>query len=357
MLSVKQISKSYPGFEMKDISFQVQQGQYFVLLGRTGVGKSVLLESIAGLIRPDSGCIFLDGRDVTHERMQKRRISLVFQNSALFPHMTVYDNVAYSLRWCGKTKSDVRERVAKLAQDFAIDHLLTARPQTLSGGESQRVSLARAVASEPRCLLLDEPLSSLDATSRSEIRALLRRISAGGQVIVHVTHDYTEAVSLSTHIAVMEDGGIAQIGTVDEIFQHPKSQFVARFVGIRNFFKGQLGDSDGGGASLRRFTTSGLGFSVLSDSPAGQGCIMVRSEDVTMYNAARPTSARNNFEGPIVDIVPVGGGVEVIVDIGRDKSVEVAALITAESVKALDLRRGKNAWVSFKASAAKYIEE
>ncbi len=281
----------------------------------------------------------------------------MFQNSALFPHMSVYDNVAYPLRWCGKTRSQIRERVAELAEDFSIGPLLAARPQTLSGGESQRVSLARAVASEPRCLLLDEPLSSLDTASRSEIRALLRRINANGQIIVHVTHDYTEAVSLSTHIAVMEGGGIAQIGTVDEIFQHPKSQFVARFVGIRNFFKGQLDESHGEGASLRRFTTGGLGFSVLTDSPAGPGYVMVRSEDVTIYNVARPTSARNNFEGPIVDIVPVGGGVEVIVDIGRDKSVEIAALITAESVRALQLRSGKKVWMSFKASAAKYIEE
>ncbi|MHC4425661.1 MAG: ABC transporter ATP-binding protein [Planctomycetota bacterium] len=357
MLSVRQISKSYPGFKMKDISFEVQQGQYFVLLGRTGVGKSVMLETIAGLTHPDSGCIFLDGKDITHEKMQKRQISLVFQNSALFPHMSVYDNVAYPLRRCGRTRSQIRERVAELAKDFSIAHFLAARPQTLSGGESQRVSVARAVASEPRCLLLDEPLSSLDATSRSEIRALLRRISARGQVIVHVTHDYTEAVSLSTHIAVMEDGGIAQIGTVDEIFQHPKSQFIARFVGIRNFFKGQLEGCNGEGARLRRFTADGLGFSVLTDDHVGPGYIMVRSEDVTIYNAVSRTSARNDFEGPIVDIVPAGRGVEVIVDIGPRKPVEVGALITTESVKALDLRCGKKVWVSFEASAAKYIEE
>ncbi len=357
MLSVKGISKTYPGFGIKDVSFDVQPGEYFVLLGRTGVGKSVLLEIIAGLTRPDSGSVLLDGRDITHEKMQNRRISLVFQSSALFPHMSVYGNIAYPLRWCGKAKSQVDQRVAKLAEDFSISHLLRARPQTLSGGESQRVSLARAVASEPRCLLLDEPLSSLDATSRSEIRALLRRISVGGQVILHVTHDYAEAVSLSTHIAVMEDGGIAQIGTVDEIFQHPKSQFVARFVGIRNFFKGRLETSDSEGASLKHFATDGLSFSVLTDSLAGPGSVMVRSEDVTITNVASSTSARNNFEGAIVDIAPVGGGVEVIVDIGKGKRAEIAALVTNEAVSALELRSGKKVWVSFKAAAAKFIEE
>ncbi len=357
MLSVKGISKTYPGFSIEDVSFDVQQGEYFVLLGKTGMGKSVLLEIIAGLTSPDSGSVFLDGRDITHEKMQNRQISLVFQSSALFPHMNVYDNVAYPLRWCGKTKSQVNRRVAKLAEDLAIDHLLKARPQTLSGGESQRVSLARAVASEPRCLLLDEPLSSLDATSRPEIRALLRKISANGQLIVHVTHDYAEAVSLSTHIAVMEDGGIAQIGTVEEIFQHPKSHFIARFVGIRNFFKGRLEAPAGEETGLKHFSTDGLSFSVLTDSPAGPGNVMVRSEDVTIANTAEPTSARNNFEGPIVDIAPVGGGVEVIVDIGRGNSLEIAALITNEAVSALELRSGKKVWVTFKAAAAKFIEE
>ncbi|MHC4323822.1 MAG: ABC transporter ATP-binding protein [Planctomycetota bacterium] len=356
MLSVKAISKTYPGFGIKDLSFDVQEGEYFVLLGRTGVGKSVLLEIIAGLTCPDSGSVLLDGRDITGEKMQNRRINLVFQSSALFPHMSVYDNIAYPLRWCGRKKARVDRRVAKLAGDFAISHLLEARPQTLSGGESQRVSLARAVASEPRCLLLDEPLSSLDATSRSDIRALLRKISAEGQLIVHVTHDYTEAVSLSTHIAVMEDGGIAQNGTVEEIFQHPRSHFIARFVGIRNFFKGRLETPESDGTSLKHFATDGLSFAVLTESPAGPGSVMVRSEDVTITNVAGSTSARNNFEGPIADIVPVGGGVEVIVDIGRDRSLQVAALVTKEAVSALELRPGKKVWVAFKAAAVKFIE-
>jgi len=357
MLSVKGVSKAYPGFGIADVSFDVKQGQYFVLLGRTGVGKSVLLEIIAGLTSPDSGGVFLDGRDITRERIQNRRVGIVFQSSALFPHMNVRDNIAYPLRWCGKAKSEIRERVAGLAEDFSVSHLLQAHPQTLSGGESQRVSLARAVASEPRCLLLDEPLSSLDATSQSEIRSLLRKISADGQLIVHVTHDYAEAVALSTHVAVMEDGGIAQIGTVEEIFQHPKSHFVARFVGIRNFFKGRLQAPEGGRKGLKEFSTDGLDFSVLTEAPAGTGSIMVRSEDVTIANAPSPTSARNNFEGLIVDIAPAGGGVEVIVDIGKGKPAELAALVTNEAVSALELNSGKKVWVSFKASAAKFIED
>jgi len=359
MLSVKNISKSLGTLAVRDVSFEVQPGQYFVLLGASGAGKSVLLETIAGLNYPDAGRVFLDGKDITNEDIQRRRIGLVFQNSTLFPHMTVYENIAYPLR-CRKLKNvQIHKRVAELAEDFAIIHLLKRKVQTLSGGESQRISLARAVASEPRCLLLDEPISSLDVKSRPQMRALLRKINARGQAIVHVTHDYTEAVSLGTHIAVMDTGRIAQAGTVEDVFQHPKSEFVARFVGIRNFFKGRLEKPADGPANSRRFVTDGLGLSVITDNVAGIGFVMVRSEDITICNAAMnvPTSARNNFEGTIADIIPAGTGIEVLINLGVGKPVEVAALISAESVKALELSCGKKVWISFKASAAKYVEQ
>jgi molybdopterin-binding protein len=353
LLSVRNISKCLGTLAVKDVSFDVRPGEYFVLLGASGVGKSVLLETIAGLTDPDAGRIFLDGKDVTCEEIQNRKIGLVFQNSTLFPHMTVYDNVAYPLCCKGLMSSMVRKRVRELAEEFGFTALLKRHPQTLSGGESQRVSLARVVASEPRCLLLDEPISSLDVKARPQMRALLRKIRANGQTIVHVTHDYTEAVSLGTHIAVMEGGTIAQVGTAEEIFKRPKSEFVARFVGIRNFFKGRLEKARKHQKNARRFTTGALDFSVLTDNPGGDGFVCIRSEDVTISNAASSTSARNNFQGTIADIEPVGVGVETIVDIGT----EVAALITAESVKVLELRCGKKVWVSFKASAVKYIEQ
>ncbi len=217
---------------------------------------------------------------------------------------------------------------------------------------------------------MDEPICSLDATSRPQIRALLRRINTNGQTIIHVTHDYTEAVSLGTHIAVMESGTIVQKGKVEDIFQHPKSEFIARFIGIRNFFKGNL-EKVYQQESLRRFKINGLHFSVLTEKPPGSGFVCIRSEDVTISNPDSiigPTSARNNFEGTITDIVRVGPGIEVIVDIGADKAkqandkanntaFEVAALISNESVKTLNLHCGKKVILSFKASAVKYVEE
>jgi len=356
MLSVRNISKAFESFALRDISFEVSAGQYFVLLGPTGVGKSVLLETIAGLTRPDSGNIYLEGRDITHEKIQKRGTAMVFQRGALFPHLNVYDNIAYPLRCTRSAKAQIRKQVRQLAEDFAVSRLLDRMPETLSGGESQRVSLARAVASEPQCLLLDEPISSLDVKSRPQMRGLLRRLNVRGRTILHVTHDYTEAVSLASNIAVMEKGTIAQTGTVEDVFLHPKSEFIARFVGIRNFFNGQLEAATGSGASARRFRTTGPEFFVLSDSSPGPGYVMIRSEDVTISAVYRETSARNNFEGRIVEIIPAATGVEVIVDIGRTESVEVAALITAGSVKTLKLQCGKKVWVSFKASAVRYVE-
>ncbi|MHC4725252.1 MAG: ABC transporter ATP-binding protein [Planctomycetota bacterium] len=322
MLRVKDISKAFDGnLIIKDVSFEVSEGQYFVLLGSSGVGKSLLFETIAGAIYPDTGQIFLDGTDITAEKIQERKIGLVFQDNVLFPHMRVYENVAYPLKCRKMSGPQIEKRVMKLADDFGFTSLLKRKPSTLSGGESQRVSLARAVASEPRCLLLDEPLSSLDVSSRPEIRALLRKMNS-------------------------------------HIFQRPKSEFIAHFVGIRNFFKGQLKKTLVQESNLREFiTVEGISFSVLVDSDASNGYVMIRSEDVTVSGIMSESSARNRFEATIVDIVRAGPGVEVIVDIGQKKAVEIAAMVTTESTKELGLKIGEKVWISFKASAAKYIEE
>ncbi|MHC4213471.1 MAG: ABC transporter ATP-binding protein [Planctomycetota bacterium] len=353
MLSVEGVSKTFESFCVKDVSFEVGPGQYFVLLGASGVGKSIVLETIAGLIEADSGRIFLDGEDITDEQIQRRRIGLVFQDNALFGHMTVFDNIAYPLRCRKLGRAQIRERVGELAEQVGMEGFLRSGVGTLSGGEIQRVSLARALASEPRCLLLDEPLSSLDAQARADMRSLLRRLNEQGQTIVHVTHDYTEAVSLATHIGVMEGGSIAQVGTVEDIFAHPKSEFVARFVGISNYFKGRLERCSELVTKTKQFVTDGVIFRVLTESADGYGYVCIGSEDVTISNERIASSARNNFNGTIVEVIPVGSGMEVTVDIG----VRLSALVTVESVKALGLECGKTIWVSFKASAVRFIEQ
>ena len=380
MLRVRDLAKRLGDFSMRNVSFDVADGGYFVLLGASGVGKTVLLETIAGLMTPDHGTIHWDDTDLLRAPVQKRRMGLVYQDQALFPHKTVHENIAYGLHGRKRSRGAARERVATLADDVGVTDLLDRFPETLSGGEAQRVALARALATEPRCLLLDEPLSSLDIQARSAMRALLRRIHRNGHTTLHVTHDYEEAVSLATRVGVMENGTIVQIGAPNEVFHHPKSEFVARFIGIRNFFNGRLENRDcptenrdcpkratdrerdgtvpvfKDGATpvfpLGRFVTDGLAFLIVTDARPGPGCVSLRSEDITVSRTRTDTSARNCFLGTVVDIVPARLGVEVAVDIG----VEVAALVTAGSVERLGLRCGQKVWVSFKATAARFFE-
>ena len=348
MLRVDGLSKRLGDFAVTDVTFDVGRGDYFVLLGASGAGKTILLEAITGITPSDTGKIYLSGRNITREPIQSRDIGLVFQDQALFPHMTVEQNIAYGMRSKGIGRGMAGERVREIANDLEIKPLLGRRPDTLSGGEAQRVALARALVTEPECLLLDEPLSSLDVGARSGMRALLRRLNRTGLTMVHVTHDYEEAISLATRIGVMERGTVVQTGPPNEIFRHPTSEFVANFIGIRNFFPGVLVTE---GESIFRF--SGLSLCLLTDAEDGEGHIIIGCEDVIISNEAPRTSARNMFKGIIKDIFPVRLGVEVIVDIG----VEIAALVTRESIEGLGLEPGKRVWASVKASAVRFVEE
>ncbi len=348
-LRVEGLSKRLGDFSINDVSFEVAEGEYFILLGASGVGKTILLETITGIAPPDAGGIFLDGRDITSERIQRRRIGLVFQNQALFPHMTVRGNIEYGLRG-GERGRGAAAKVGEVARDLGIAGLLGRRPGTLSGGEAQRVALARTLVTGPACLLLDEPLASLDIAARSGMRSLLRRLNRSGMTMIHVTHDYEEAISLATRIGVMEGGTVTQVGTPGEIFRRPASEFVARFVGIKNFFHGRIVGSDGSGEAF--FESEGIRLVVMSDAARGEGHIVIRSEDVTVSTENSPSSARNVFEGTVTDIFPARLGVEVIADIG----VEIAALVTSESVGRLGLECGSRVYVHVKASAARFIE-
>lgn len=352
MLKVEQLSKQLGDFSMSTISFEVAQGEYFVLLGASGVGKTVLLETLTGIIPADSGTIHLNGTDVTGERIQKKGIGLVYQDQALFPHLTVRQNVIYGLKSQKRTNDTTDSSLKTIVQEVAIEHLLDRKPDTLSGGEAQRVALARALIIEPQCLLLDEPISSLDVSARGSMRTLLRQIHrTRNMAIVHVTHDYEEAIALATRIGIMEHGTIVQIGSPQEIFQHPKSEFVANFIGIKNFFSGELVNHADISDSSAEFTTARLKFSLATNAENGPGNIIIRSEDVTLSTQPSSSSARNIFEGTITDICPVRFGNEIIVDIG----VEIAALITRESVEKLELTCGRQVFVSIKATAIKFI--
>ena len=348
MLEIKDLCVHFQGFSLKDVSFTVNRADFFILLGESGAGKSILLEAIAGLVVPDSGAICLDGTDITSARIQDRHVGLVFQDHAIFPHMTVFDNIAYSLHHAPQTKEQKRRMVQELAAELGIGHLLPRRPGTLSGGELQRVALGRTLIQKPEILLLDEPLSSLDSRLKGDLRRLLRTIHRNGQTILHVTHDYEEAISLGNSIAVIHEGEIIQQGTPEDVFHHPKSGFVARFTGMKNFFPGRFS----GGANAG-FAISGTGLIVRTNTEInnGDGFILIRGEDILISKEAVETSAANNFEGVIDEIVPHINGVELTIHAGA----EFHALITKESLNKLDLNPGQSCWIHFKATAVRFI--
>jgi molybdate transport system ATP-binding protein/molybdate/tungstate transport system ATP-binding protein len=348
LLILNNISKKFPDFGLNGISFGVGRGDYFILLGESGAGKSMVLETIAGLLTPDGGTVHLEGRDITQEKIQHRGVGLVFQDHAVFPHLSVRENIRYALHGSQLTNTEREEQVQSIAARLSITELLDRRPSTLSGGELQRVALARTLIQKPVILLLDEPLASLDTRLKAELRALLRQIHREGQTILHVTHDYEEALSLGTKVAVIHNGQIIQQGPPNEVFHSPKSEFVARFVGIRNYFAANLKKVDGYTTAILH---NNLAIRIVTNEPEGEGFVLIRGEDILLSPGPVESSATNNFEGSIVEIVPSVNGMEVTLDAG----VELHALVTPESVINLKMEEGKPLWAHVKATAVKYI--
>jgi len=349
MLSLNHLSVDFADFSLKDISFEVRDGEYFILLGESGAGKSMILETIAGLITPAEGNIFLNDYDITRVRIRDRGIGLLFQDYAVFPHMSVRENIAYPIKNTFSSR-ERHQKIEKVAEKTGILHLLHRRPSTLSGGELQRVALARTLTLEPSILLLDEPLSALDPKLRGGLRSLLRKLNHEGITIVHVTHDYEEALSLANRIAVVDNGTIVQIGTPAEVFRQPRSAFIAHFIGLKNFYPAALITHDG----IQQVCLDGhLVFRIQSDFPDSTGWIMIRSEEVILSLEKLTSSALNSFQGKITEIIPLKTGFEVIVEIG----VQMCSYITEESLKKWDIQPGKSLWVSFKASGIAFIPD
>jgi iron(III) transport system ATP-binding protein len=252
-LNLEHVSKSFNAHDGKgevhavdDVTLTILQGEFLTLLGPSGCGKTTTLRLIAGFETCTTGRIILDGKDITLQPANKRDMAMVFQSYALFPHMSVFDNIAYGLKVRNLSRSVIREKVQQALDLIGLPALGDRRPDQLSGGQQQRVSLARAMVMEPRVLLFDEPLSNLDAKlrvqMRTEIRGLQRRLQTTS---VYVTHDQAEAMSLSDRIVVMNSGKIEQIGTPDEIYRRPSSRFVADFIGRANFVDAPVESVDG----------------------------------------------------------------------------------------------------------------
>lgn len=351
MLEIKNIGIRLGDFSLSDISLTVNRGDYLTLLGVSGAGKTVLLEVLAGLVKPSQGSIVWDGRDITGEKIQKRPIGLVYQDLSLFPHMRVDQNIAFPLRLRGLTKTEIRDRVLSLAETTGIPHLLHRYPGTLSGGEAQRVALARTLAADPDILLLDEPLANLDVALRSGLTKLLRTINRSGKTIIHVTHDYAEAATLSNKIAVIEHGRLVQTGDAKEVFRHPATAFVAQFSGMKNIFSCTLTDSNTEGGLKIAKVARDCHIAVITDADADQGYISIPSSDILVSEKPLEASAINQFSGAITETWEAGPGVEIVVDAGA----EFVALLSKTSYQKLQLKTGKKVWITFKASSVRFL--
>ena len=296
MIELKNLSMKLPGFALKDISLKVEKGEYFIILGPTGAGKTLLLETIAGIYTPSAGDITIEGESVTGKPPEERGVSIVYQDQALFPHMSVRKNILFGLRVSKEDPARQAETLEWISNLLGIKDLLQRRPTTLSGGERQKVALARALAVRPELLLLDEPLSALDPESREKLQDELRRIHAGlGITILHVTHDFEEAMTLGQRIAVLNRGSICQTGSPDDIFLRPSSAFIARYTMSRNIFNGRqvAGQDDG----IFFETDTGWQMEVAAENSEAD-CACIRPELIKI-SRTQPQDTPNAFQGKV----------------------------------------------------------
>ena len=297
-LELKEIKKSFTEGEavLDNISLEISKGEFITLLGSSGCGKTTTLRIIAGLEQPDAGSVWLDGREVTGLEPNQRDVNTVFQNYALFPHMNVAENIGYGLKLKKVPKSEIRKKVSQMLELVQLEGYEKRKPSELSGGQKQRVAIARALVNNPKVLLLDEPLGALDLQLRRAMQIELKHLQKKlGITFIYITHDQEEAINMSDRIAVMKDGRIEQIGTPDEIYNHPKTSYVATFVGNANILHGVAESIQGENAIVKigndrvivKLETSQQNTGAKQHLTAGENVTLaVRSENILLQEIA-----------------------------------------------------------------------
>jgi len=308
MIAVKGLNLRLPGFDLRDIDLAVAQGEFFALIGPTGAGKTLVLEAIAGLVKPFSGRIRINGGEVTDLPPEKRGVGIVYQDCALFPHLKVQANISYGLRYHRSQMPAAEKRLPELAARLGLERILDRSIENLSGGERQRVALARALLVNPKVLLLDEPLSALDPNFREDIRAMLGQIHREmGLTCLMVTHDFAEVFVLAQRAAVINQGRLEQTGSVKDIFERPATPFVAEFVGMKNVFPARFA----GDTALVLDVAFQTG-----DGPApGQGHIAIRPENVSISRGPAAADQPNAWPGRVLSLADRGIWYEIEVQI------------------------------------------
>jgi molybdopterin-binding protein len=340
MLKLKHLHKKLGDFELKDITLDINEDEYFIILGPTGTGKTVLLELIAGMYHPDKGEVWFKDSKINQLYPEQRNIGFVYQDYALFPHLSVKENILFGLKIRKMDETEGRKRFQEIVSLLNIENLLERFPSTLSGGEKQRTALARALVTSPRILLLDEPLSALDPRTKIVFQEELRRIHDKLKTTtLHITHDFSEAMALGSRVGVMHNGEIVQVGEPVEVFRHPNSFFVAEFVGAENIIKGR---ADG------RVIKVGDGIQIKTIyEKEGTATLTIRPEDIIISRKHLQSSAQNSIPGKIVNMINQGPLFRITVDSG----IILTALVTIQSVEEMGLKRGEKVWTTFKSAA------
>ena len=306
LVRIEGVTKRFDGVTAVDgVSLEIMKGELFAILGGSGCGKTTLLRMLAGFEEPTAGRILIDGADMTEVPPYERPVNLMFQSYALFPHMTVEQNVAYGLRKERLPESQVRERVNEMLSMVKLGPLAARKPEKLSGGEKQRVALARSLVKRPKLLLLDEPLAALDRKLREHTQFELANLQYQlGTTFVVVTHDQDEAMTLASRIAVMHEGRIAQVGTPGEVYEYPANRYVAGFVGNINLIDGRVTGSANGRLTLRADALDAELAVACEDASAlgGEVCVAVRPEKITISRDAPAGADRNVVRGVVRDL-------------------------------------------------------
>jgi ABC-type Fe3+/spermidine/putrescine transport system ATPase subunit len=340
-IEVRNLVKTYGDvYALKNVDLDIADGEYFVLLGPSGGGKTTLLRSIGGFIRPDSGTVQIKGKNVDNLPPDKRPTSMVFQGFALFPHMTVYENIGYGLKLRSVEKSIIHDRVIKMMDLVGLSGLSDRKPHELSGGQQQRVQLARALILENDVLLLDEPLSALDAQLRKDMCIELKRLQKTvGISFVHVTHNQEEAMSVADRIAIIADGEMVEQGSPKEIYSNPKKKFTAEFIGEKNILNGVVVDFNKSKILVNiekdQIEVANNNYTIAKNQEIS---LSIKSESIQIskVSSSKSKGAKNSIAGKVTEITFLGQFIRYLVLLSNNQEIQVRSNNEIEGVSLND---------------------
>lgn len=357
LLEIRNVVRRFGDFTaVNDVSLSINEGEFFTLLGPSGCGKTTLLRMLAGFEQPDSGEILLDGKDMTCLPPEKRPLHTVFQNYALFPHMTVTDNIAFPLKMAGVPREQIRERVKEVLEDVHLGNFEQRFPHELSGGQKQRVAIARALVNRPRLLLLDEPLAALDLKLREQMQIELINLQKEiGVTFVYVTHDQGEALALSHRIAVMNKGKVEQLDLPENIYSYPNNRFVADFIGTCTLLECHVREV---GERLQlELVGAGMVEAPSADAEVGQvGTLAVRPEKIRIGNSLTVQEGESLFHGTVHDSLYMGDVTIYFVELANGMIVEALLPNSAPGITKF-FEVGDAVDIAWRFDAGRYLDD